>query len=204
MQSSMRMGANLAQERGSLERFHPALLHSVLVSLRRFEPDFYAHISRAFHLDADRVMGLFEQIDEIGPGPLIEMLVEVRQHHAYNEIMRLAGRNAVVEYAQAAGIRLGTRRGGEAAFRQLLKQVMPPLLGRSFINTMSRKDLVYVEITDSIFARGVLHPNPVCSFYAGALLELGQACTSDACMSAEVRCHAQAPELASCLFELGF
>lgn len=187
-----------------VERFHPVLLHSTLVSMRRFEPDFYAHISRSFHLDADTVMGLFSQVDEIGPGPLMEMLAELRQHHAYNEIMRLAGRNAVVEFADLQGIRLGARKGGEAHFRQLLKQLLPPLLGKSFLNTMSRKDLIYVEITDSIFARGVLHPNPVCSFYAGALLEVGQSCTRDACLSAEVRCHAQAPELASCLFEVGF
>lgn len=193
-----------AGKAGEVERFHPVLLHSILVSMRRFEPDFYSHVSRSFHLDADRVMGLFAQIEEIGPGPLQEMLAEARQHHAYTEIMRLAGRNAVVEYAEMQGIRLGPRRGGETHFRQLLKQILPPLLGHSFHNTMSRKDLIYVEITNSIFARQVQHPNPLCGFYAGALLELGQACTQTTCLSSEVRCHAQAPELASCLFEIGF
>ena len=185
-----------------LERFHPLLLHSILAATRRFEPDFYSHLCRVYHLDADRIMGLFVDVDEKGPGQLIAMLRELREHPSYHDITFLAGRNSFHSYSEQRRLRMRLLGSKSSKFDTLLKQLLPAFLGRAPYNLMLKGELQFVEVRDSVFARQVVHPDPVCSFYAGLLAELGTACTDGAATATEVRCVANDPEALSCLFRV--
>src|ERR1044071_5120072 len=112
-----------------LERFHPILMHSLLVATRRFEPGLYDSICRRFNLDADRILGLFKEVEEVGAGQLPEILATLRNHQAYHEIVFLAGRNSALGWSEANRITLNHKGGGER-FSALAKQFLPDFLGR--------------------------------------------------------------------------
>jgi hypothetical protein len=183
-----------------LERFPPLLLHSLLTSARRFDLELYAHLCRAYNVDADRILGLFSEVEVIGTGPLEGVLASLRPHSAYHDIVFLAGRNALLGQAEAHGTTL-TRAGGEARFQALLKQLLPPMLGRGNHTVMARGRVLFVEVRDSVFARGVQHDNPVCGFYSGFLTELAAGCQSRAAAAHEVRCRAE-NGAHSCMFQV--
>jgi predicted hydrocarbon binding protein len=185
-----------------LERFSPVTMQCILTALRRFEPDLYSHLCRVYHLDADRMLGLFSEVDLTGPGQLMPLLKDLRGHQSYHDIVYLAGRNAVVMEAQRLGLKLAKRGRDDSRFHALLKQLLPSFLGRATYTLLSRGDMQFIEMRDSPFAREVLHHNPVCGFYSGLFAELGGSCTDNAATSAEVRCIANDPEAPSCLFRV--
>jgi len=187
----------------ALERYHPLLMYSLLAAVRRFEPDFYAHLCRAHHLDADRILGLFSEVEELGPAQLTAVLGELREHQAYHDIVHLAGRNALHGLSEQQRLRASLLALGSAArFASLVKQALPPFLGISSFVHLVRGDLQFVEVRDSVFARGVHSERPLCGFYAGLLAELGSQCVTGAANSAEIRCCGMDPEAQSCLFQV--
>jgi len=93
------------QDNNQLERFSPLLLYTILSAVRRFEPDFYAHLCRSYHLDADRILGLFSEVEEIGTGQLQGILRDLRAHQAYHDMVYLAGRNAFLFWTEQRRLR---------------------------------------------------------------------------------------------------
>ena len=186
----------------TLERFHPILMHSLLSATRRFEPGLYDSICRRFNLDADRILGLFTETEEVGPGQLPDILDILRKHTAYHEIVFLAGRNSLLGWAEANRVALN-HKGGEERFATLARQFLPDFLGRGTSNLLLRGKMIYVDVRDSVFARGVESLHPVCGFYEGFLSELGSGCSKHNCVVTEVRCYAMdAPH--SCMFSVPF
>jgi len=185
-----------------LERYPPVMMHCLLSAVRRFEPDFYAHLCRAYHLDADRILGLFSEVEELGAAQLTAMVGELREHQAYHEIVFLAGRNALHTYAEQQHARPSPLLTGASRFNTLAKQLLPAFLGRSSYVLMSRGNLQFVELHDSVFARGVHAVRPLCGFYCGFLAELGSTCVPGAAISTEVRCVALEPDATSCLLQI--
>jgi predicted hydrocarbon binding protein len=186
-----------------LERFSPVLLQNILLALRRFEPDLYAHICRRYHLDAERMLGLFSEVDATGPGQLGALLGDLRGHTAYHDIVYLAGRNALHAEAQRYNVRFPHKVRDTAQFQTMVKQMLPAFLGQASYTMLVRAELYFIEVRDSIFARGVWHHNPVCGFYAGLLAELGTNCVEGAATAAEIRCVANDPDAPSCMFRVG-
>ena len=187
----------------TVERFHPVILYSLLAAVRRFEPDFYSHLCRAYHIDADRILGLFAEVDQLGSGQLSPVLRDLREHQSYHDIVYLAGRNALTQWAETQPINLERGKHSSSALANLLKQVLPAFLGSANYITMLRGQIHFIEIHNSVFARGVSDIRPVCGFYSGLLAELGSACTTQTCTVAEVRCRAIDPDAQSCMFQVG-
>jgi hypothetical protein len=185
-----------------LERFHPIVMHSILTCTRRFEPGLYDSICRRFNLDADRILGLFKEVEEVGSGQLSDVLAALRPHSAYHNIVFLAGRNSLLGWSEARRIAL-SHKGGSERFQALVKQYLPDFLGRASFNQMNRGAMVYVEVKGSVFARGAVDDNPVCGFYSGWLSELGSGCQNRQCAVTEVRCAA-VDNAASCMFAVPF
>jgi hypothetical protein len=186
-----------------LERFHPIVMHSLLESTRRFEPGLYDSLCRRFNLDADRILGLFSEVETVGSGQLAAVLQALRPHSAYHQIVFLAGRNALLGWAEGNGIALN-HRGGEERFEKLARSFLPNFVGRGSFNLMARGRLVYIEVRDSIFAREVSDSmHPLCGFYSGFLSELGSGVVKHNCPVSEVRCSAMEPGY-SCMFSVPF
>jgi hypothetical protein len=185
-----------------LERYHPLLLHSVLSSVRRFEPDFYAHLCRAYHLDADLILGLFSEVDMLGPAQLTALLGELREHQAYYDIMFLAGRNSLHSIVEQQRFRPSLLQLSGGRFAALVKHYLPPFLGVSTFVHMVRGELQFVEIRDTVFSRGVRYERPLCAFYAGFFSELGCQCVKHQALSSEIRCRSVDGESQSCLFQI--
>jgi hypothetical protein len=183
-----------------LERFPPQLLYHLLAAARRFEPDYYGHLCRRFHVDADRILGLFGKVEELGGGQLAALLVELHEHQSYPDIVFLAGRNAFLMAAQDA--RAALPGGGEQRFAQLLKQLLPPFLGRSTYHLMSKGRIQFIEVHNSVFARDAFAIRPLCGFYSGFFSECAALCMEAPCAVAEVRCKAMERDAASCLFQV--
>jgi predicted hydrocarbon binding protein len=189
-------------EAESLERFSPVLLQNILLALKRFEPDLYAHLCRQYHLDAERMLGLFSEVDLSGPGQLLPLLSDLRGHQSYHDILYLAGRNAVHAEAQRLGLRFARSGRDTTRFQALIKQLLPPFLGQASYTMLIRGEMHFIELRDSVFARDVLHHNPVCGFYSGLFAELGTNCVEGAATAQEVRCTANDPEASSCMFRV--
>jgi hypothetical protein len=183
-----------------LERFPPQLLYHLLSAARRFEPEFYAYLCRKFHVDADRILGLFGKIEELGSGQLNDLLTELRDHQSYSDIAFLAGRNAFLMAAQDA--KQDASGGGAARFAQLLKQLLPQFLGRATYHLMSKGSVQFIEINNSVFSRNIFAIRPLCGFYGGFFSECAALCAEAACAVAEVRCRAMEQNAASCLFQV--
>lgn len=186
-----------------LERFSPVMLQNILTALRRFEPDLYSHLCRRYHLDAERMLGLFSEIETTGLGQLPSLLSDLRGHTAYHEIVFLAGRNALHAEAERQQFRFAKKGGDLAQFQSALKQLLPPFLGLASYTLLVRGELYFVEMRESIFARQVWHHNPVCGFYSGLLAELGTNCVTGAATAVEIRCVANDSEAPSCMFRVG-
>jgi hypothetical protein len=184
----------------ALERFSPQLMYHLLTAARRVEPDYYNHLCRRFNLDADRILGLFGQLDEIGSGQLSEVLDALHEHECYDDIVFLAGRNAFHMAAQDAGQK--SSGGGVARFCQLVKNLLPPFLGKATLHSMSKGSIQFVEIQNSLFARSALSIRPLCGFYSGWLGECAHLCTDGRCAVAEVRCKAMDANASSCMFQV--
>lgn len=183
-----------------VERFHPVLLHSLLVSVRRYDPALYTHLSREYHLDAERIIGLFSELDALGGGQLAELLAELRLQPAYDEMVYLAGRNAFVEVAELQ--RLNSRfRFGRRDLGQTLRQQLPAFLGRGSFNHLQRGEVHFLELRDSIFARSASHHDGLCGFYSGFLVELGALCGPGQWEAGEQRCVAADPDATTCLIQ---
>lgn len=186
---------------GQIERFPPLMLHSILSAVRRFEPDFYNHICRVYHLDVDRILGLFTEVELLGPGQIIPVLENLREHQANHDILMLSGRNAFLEHAKQN--KLAQSNGAaDVQFEKLLKEELPRFLGNGTYATMVRGKQHFVEIWNSVFARGLEDERTLCSFYAGFMCELGKFCSTDACSVSEVRCCAVDRNANSCLFQV--
>jgi hypothetical protein len=186
-------------EEATLERFHPLLVQTLLNSVRRFEPDFYAHLCRAFHLDADRMIGLFREVEASGPGQLMPLLRELRAHQSYHDIVYLAGRNSLHAYLELEQVRIKPGSHDAGRFVAMAKQLLPSFTGLASFSHMLKGELHFFELRDSVFAREATHDNPTCGFYAGFLGELGTYFTEGTAVASEVRCCANDPEAVSCL-----
>jgi len=189
-------------DRSQLEKFHPLMMHNILSATRRFEPDFYAHLCRAYHLDADRILGLFTEIEAIGPGQLSMVLKDLRQHQAYHDIMYLSGRNSLHMWLEHKNLQLDPKASGRNRYASLLKELLVDFLGSATAVQMVRGSLLYLELNNSVFARNVHHDKPVCGFYSGFAAELGANLVPGACTATEVRCCAVEPDAPTCLFQI--
>jgi len=187
-----------------LERFSPLLLYTILSAVRRFEPDFYSHLCRSYHLDADRILGLFSEVEEIGSGQIQGILRDLRAHQAYHDMVYLAGRNAFMFWAEQHRIRKPLVGGQSARFTALVKQLMPEFLGSAIYTMMLRGSVHFIEIRDSLFARDDQFDRPLCGFYSGCLAEAAKYCGAANPVSTEVRCCANEPTAPTCLFQVGF
>ncbi|GEM_PF-6103847 len=185
-----------------LERFHPVLLYSILEATRRFEPDFYAHLCRTYHVDAERILGLFSEVEVIGSGQLAQLLRDLRAHTAYDDIVYLAGRNSLLIWLELHDIRRPTLSSVSAAFAKLVRELLPPFIGNASVNVLSRGTLLFIEIRDSVFARDVRHDRALCGFYAGFLFELGRFCGSPRAAVTETHCSAMDPDGPTCTLEV--
>jgi hypothetical protein len=191
-------------EESQLERFHPLMLHNLLASVRRFEPDFYAHLCRTYQLDADRILGLFSDVLELGPGQLLPILRDLRAHQAYHDIVYLAGRNSLLMWVEHRQIRPPAMTTLATRFTALVKQLLPPFLGSASFTMMIKGSLHFIELRGSIFTRQAQHERPVCGFYCGYLAELTTLCGIEHRPAvAEVRCCAVDPEAPTCLLQVG-
>lgn len=184
----------------TLERFPPQLMYHLLNAARRFEPDFYGHLCRRFNLDADRILGLFGKVDEIGPGQLHAVLGELHEHESYGDIVFLAGRNAFHMQTQEA--RQEAEGGGATRFAQLVKQLLPAMLGSANVHLMAKGQIQFVEIQHSVFSRDVQALRPMCGFYVGWLSECAALCSEGRCSVAEVRCKALDANAPNCMFQV--
>lgn len=186
------------------ERFNPLLLYTILSAVRRFEPDFYAHLCRSYHLDADRILGLFSEVEEIGGGQIRPMLRDLRAHQAYHDMVYLAGRNAFLMWGEQRKQRRQLFGNQSSRFTALLKQLLPEFLGNASYTAMLRGSVHFIEIRDSVFARDGQYDRSLCGFYAGCLAEAGRFCGMEAALSSEVRCCANEPSAPTCLFQVSF
>jgi hypothetical protein len=193
---------NDASGHTEIERFHPVVLYSLLDALRRFEPDFYSHICRSYKLDADRIIGLFTEVEEVGSALLLNVLMDMRKHQAYHNIVHLAGRNAFLQWAELKRIRRPLFGNQSARFNSLLKQHFPEFLGKATSSLMVRGDILFLDITHSIFARGVKYGRPTCGFYGGLLTEMSLFCGATKPQITESRCAAMESSLNTCLFQV--
>lgn len=187
---------------GQLERLPPVILYTILQAVRRFEPDLYSHICRTYHLDADRIFGLFTDVEEVGAGQLPDILNTLRSHQAYHDIMFLAGRNALLEWVEEKRVSFGGMSPPPAKLLSFLKQHFPSFLGLGSYNLMARGNIQFVEVRNSLFARGINHPEPVCGFYTGMLAQVAQELTKKTPVVVEVRCQAADPDATSCMFQV--
>jgi hypothetical protein len=185
-----------------LERLPPVVLYTILQAVRRFEPDLYAHICRTHHLDADRIFGLFTNIEDAGVGQLPDILHTLRSHQAYHDIMFLAGRNALLLWAEEHNISFGGLNPPPARLLSFLKQHFPVFLGLGNYNLMARGSVQFIEVRNSLFARNVDHPEPVCGFYTGIFAQVAQELTHKTPVVQEVRCLAADPDASSCMFQV--
>lgn len=192
--------ASAAQAGASLERFTPQLMYHLLSAARRFEPDYYNHLCRRFNLDADRILGLFGKVDEVGIGQLMDVLRALHEHESYNDIVFLAGRNAFHMAAQEA--RQTAAGGGAQRFAQLVKSLLPQFLGAANVHLMAKGQIQFVEIQNSVFAREVIAIRPLCGFYTGWLSECASLCNEGRCSVAEVRCKALDSNAPNCMFQV--
>ena len=188
-----------------LERFHPVLLYNILSAVRRFEPDFYAHICRTYHIDADTIIGLFSEVEQLGPGQLQPILRDLRAHTAYHDIMYLAGRNTLLKWVELERLRPPRLGSASHHFGNLLKQLLPPFLGKATYVMMLRGNVHFLELRNSVFARDVQHGRPLCGFYCGYLAELAVHCGVESRPGvSEARCCAVEPDSPTCLFQVAF
>jgi hypothetical protein len=192
------------QANNHLERFSPLLLYTILSAVRRFEPDFYAHLCRSYHLDADRILGLFSEVEEIGAGQIQAILRDLRAHQAYHDMVYLAGRNAFLYWTEQNRIRKPIIGSQSARFIALMKQLMPEFLGSASYTAMLRGSVHFIEIRDSLFARDDQFDRPLCGFYSGCLAEAAKLCGAGTAVATEVRCCANDPNAPTCLFQVGF
>lgn len=187
-----------------LERFNPLLLYTILSAVRRFEPDFYAHLCRSYHLDADRILGLFSEVDVIGTGQIAGILRDLRAHQAYHDMVYLAGRNALLMWTEQKHFRRPVLGNQASRFTGAVKQVLPDFLGKAAYTVMLRGNIHFIEIRDSVFTRDTQYDRALCGFYAGCLAELGKHCGMESTVATEVRCCANDPNAPTCLFQVSF
>lgn len=177
------------------------MLHSLLEALRRYEPDFYTHICRAYHVEPDKIMGLFSQVDQLAPAQLLPMLAEMRQNNSYHDIAYLAGRNAAHKWAVANKANLALKKGGIQRFVKLANDTLPQFTGQAGFSIETRGSICLVELPDTLFSREATSINPLCGFYTGLLYELASACTLKQVQVVESSCRAQSGEN-MCVFEV--
>lgn len=185
-----------------LERFHPVLLYSILEATRRFEPDFYAHLCRSYHIDAERILGLFSEVEIVGGGQLAPILRDLRAHHAYHEIVFLAGRNSLLIWVELHRTRRPAVGNAAALFTSLTHQLLPPFLGAATFSLLLRGELHFVELCNSVFSRGVRHAHPLCGYYAGFLSELARFSGSTHAVVTETQCTALDPDSQTCVLQV--
>lgn len=190
-------------DRQELERFHPVLLYSILEATRRFEPDFYTHLCRSYHLDAERILGLFREVVVVGGGQLEPLLRDLRSHPAYHDIVFLAGRNALLMWVDLRHIRRAPVGTPASAFRSLSSDLLPAFLGDASINILQRGELQFIEVQNSVFARGVSHEEPLCGYYTGLLTELAHFCGLMSATVSESSCSAMDPDSSTCVIQIG-
>jgi len=193
----------MSTEGEKLERFNPLVLYNILDAVRRFEPDFYAHLCRSYHLDADRILGLFSEVETMGGGQLASIVRDLRAHQAYHDIVYLAGRNTWLSWQQQQHLRAPIFTKGQNKLTTLIKQQLPEFLGNASFILMLRGSVQFLEIRDSVFTREVKHDRPLCGFYSGFLAELATFCGLEHATATEVRCCSQDPDAATCLFQIG-
>jgi hypothetical protein len=191
-------------EKNQLERFHPLLLYTILSAVRRFEPDFYAHLCRSYHLDADRIMGLFSEVDVIGSGQITGILHDLRSHQAYHDMVYLAGRNALLMWTEQRRFHKPLLGSQASRFTGALKQILPEFLGNAAYTVMLRGNVHFIEVRNSIFTRDTHFDRALCGFYSGCLAELGRFCGLESTVATEVRCCANEPNAPTCLFQVSF
>lgn len=185
-----------------IERFPPVMLYHILAALRRFEPDFYAHLCRRYNLDADRMTGLFAAVEELGGGQLLPILRDLRAHDAYHEILYLAGRNTLLTWVEDQRLRPPLFASLPKRFTTMLKQLLPDFLGHAGYIMMVRGSIHFLEIRDSVFAREAGFNNALCGFYCGLISELATHCGAEHAMVTEARCCASDNEATTCLFQI--
>jgi len=178
------------------------MLYHILDAVRRFEPDFYSHLCRSYNLDADRIIGLFAEVEELGSGQLLPLLNHLKAHDAYHEIVYLAGRNTLLMIAEDNQLRAPLFSNGTQKFTALMKQLLPEFLGNASYVSMLRGSIHFLEIRDSIFARQGESNNPLCGYYCGLLTELANHFGFETANVVEARCCAVDHEATTCLIQI--
>jgi hypothetical protein len=123
-------------EPADIERINPIMLYSLLTAVRRYEYELYSHLSHKYHLDAERIIGLFQEVEELSPAQLRLILAELRQTRSYQDIVFLAGRNAFLHWCEVTGQRYDRPGGGGHRFRGLCDRALPHFLGLAKFSVM--------------------------------------------------------------------
>lgn len=185
-----------------IERLNPIMLHALLTAVRRYERELYSLLSRKYHIDADRIMGLFEEIDELSPAQMKQILAELRETRSYQEIVFLAGRNAFHEWCEVSGQCYDRPGGGGNRFRSLVDKALPSFLGLGKYSVTIKGRLHFIDIHNSLFARGEHALLPLCGFYSGFMEEMARNCTQGNATAVEARCIACENDDEGCVFEV--
>jgi hypothetical protein len=189
-------------EQADIERINPIMLYSLLTALRRYEYELYSHLSHKYHLDAERIIGLFQEVEELSPAQLRLILAELRQARSYQDIVFLAGRNAFLHWCEVTGQRYDRPGGGGHRFRALCDRAMPHFLGLAKFSVMLKGRLHFIDIRNSLFARSEHALLPQCGFYAGFMEEMANNCTAAGATAVETRCVACENDDEGCVFEV--
>lgn len=185
-----------------IEHINPILLHCMLTAVRRYEHELYSHLCRTYHVDADSIAGLFHEVEELSPAQLRQVLAELRQASSYQDIVFLAGRNAFHQWCEVSQQCYDRPGGGIKRFRKLLDKALPSFLGLGRHSMMLKGSLQFVDIRNSLFARGEHALLPLCGFYAGFMEELAKNCTTGTASALETRCIACENDDEGCVFEV--
>jgi hypothetical protein len=185
-----------------IEHINPILLHCLLTAVRRYERELYSHLCRSYHVDADRITGLFHEVEELSPAQLRQVLAELREAPSYQDIVFLAGRNAFHQWCEVTRQCFDRPGGGIKRFRSLLDKALPSFLGLGRHSMMVKGSLQFVEVHNSLFARDEQALLPLCGFYAGFMEELAKNCTSGNASALETRCIACENDDEGCVFEV--
>jgi hypothetical protein len=136
-------------------------------------------------------------------GVLRELIDSLSQSSAYDDIVVLAGRNAILELnPQLSGLQRMLLRKQSARIEALSAAVMPLLLGEATLDLQLRGRVLFASLSCSIFATGPERASPACGFYGGAFLELCNLCGVADAHVHEVVCRAMDPFATCCLFHV--
>ena len=176
-------------------RFNSVLPKSLSEAACRLDPIHFRGALNPLH---------YSLTDQAAPaGVLRELIDNLSGSSAYDDIVVLAGRNAILELnPRPKWLHRLLLRRKSAHIEALSAAVMPSLLGGATLDLELRGRVLFASLSGSVFVAGRERATPACGFYCGAFLELCNACGVTNAQVYEVVCRAQDPFATSCSFHI--